>query len=169
MAVGGVDLKIWVTVHVQNQSWMSFAKGLAGALIGRNRWRPVEEEVERQLLSVVKAKEFQVSFPNLEEIWVSFWSDEHFAMEAPAVKLKRRKKEVEVGSIVFEERFIRKVRGTGAQAVFLKECVLIQFASDAKSKGNLAMARWLEAEFDLSKTAAHFENSKGGSVEGPEI
>ena len=169
VVVGSVDLKIWVTVHVQTQSWISFAKSLAGVLIGRNRWKPVEEEVEKQLLSVVGVKEFQVSFPNLEEIWVSFWSDDHFSLEAPAVKLKRRKMEIEVGSITFEERFIRKIRGTGAQAGFLKECVLLQFASDAKSKGNLDMSKWLEEAFDLSNTAAQFKRLKGRSIAGPEI
>ena len=156
---GGVDLKIWVVVHVQSQSWLSFAIEIAESLLRRNRWAAVENEVKLQLRQVVESSEFRNSYPKHEEMWVNFWSDDHFEMDSPAIARKRKGKELEVGTVTFPERFVRKLGSTSKKAAFLKKCVLLQFVSAAKQDGNFKFALWLEKTDDLSGIESLFNGA----------
>ena len=156
---GDVKLKISVVVHVQSQSWVSFAREIAESLMRRDRWAVVENEVKIQLQALIESNEFRASYPKHEEISISFWSDDHFELDSPGIVRKRKGKELEVGTVTFSERFVRKLGGTSNKARFLKKCILLQFVSAAKQDGNFKFANWLEANDDLAGIESLFNGA----------
>ena len=149
-------MKIFVVVHVQAQTWVSFVGGLIGAMAGRSSWALVEEAVKTNLARALEDSNLGTAYPRLEEVWVSYWSDDHFSLGNPPLRIKRKGKEIELGSVTFDNRMVKKLSGTRDQASFLTGCALLQVVSGARKAGDVNLANALEAAHELSKVRKLF-------------